>query len=193
MMNPSKIDKEAEEKTISFMTDELTKHPLFMYLCPDLKRRPEFIRRYFAYHLPRWIKHGEVLISQSGETVVALLDRNNFEFRFVGRHALKLRLDKNNTRVLMHRHTVRDISNIMIPEYMDVRVMTLFGNLNKNPHEIIDLVNEAKKKAKEENFVLIYETLSKRMIPCMEELDFQRGYQRKFLNTQYIQTMMVYQ
>ena len=74
---------------------------------------------------------------------------------------------------------------------MQKRVLTMYSS-PENTDEISQIIDEAKKKADEEGFVIVYETLSKTLIPIFEKKGFEPAYERQFMNTQFFQTVMVY-
>lgn len=185
-LNPKRL-----ERITRFMAQHLERHPLFMYFCPQPEQRSRFIRLYFSYFLPRWARQQAALADPSGHTVAVLTKRRSFESRFTGRYALRLHT-QNGKRVLLHGQAVQDTVDLILPESMDAQVLTLFAQPEHNPQETADVIQEAMAKAKAESFVLVYETFSQRMIPVFEYLGFETAYQRLFPNTQFMQTLMVY-
>ena len=75
---------------------------------------------------------------------------------------------------------------------MKKRLLTIYASPDATAKELEEIISVSMKRAKEEGFVLVYETFSKRFIPGFEENGFVTGYARQFLNTQFFQTVMTY-
>lgn len=168
------------------------KDPLFMFFCPQKSNRSQFIEKYFLYHLPKWEQNGELINISSKNAIGALVDTDNFERKFSGKNSFSLKYGKYSANILLHREVVENIVNIVVPSQMKKRVLTIFAGPEVTAEEITQIIDICKKKAKEDNFVLIYETFSKRFIPLFEESGFETGYGRQYLNTQFFQTVMTY-
>ncbi len=165
--------------------------PLFMFFCPLRINRDNFINKYFAYYLPRWIARDELLSSENGKAFATLTDPAHYQYGFPGKKGFSLKRDKNSSHILIRRQILTEIINIILPERMQKRVLTMYSS-PENTDEISQIIDEAKKKADEEGFVIVYETLSKTLIPIFEKKGFEPAYERQFMNTQFFQTVMVY-
>ena len=70
--------------------------------------------------------------------------------------------------------------------------MTLYCSPADNGTQIKALVEEITAHAREKGFAVAYETFSRKLIAFMEAMGFEVAYQRQFLDTQFIQTVMTY-
>jgi len=177
---------------LSKLNPLMIKDPLFMLFCPQKQKRADFINKYFIYYLEKWQKGGELLYSSSKCTAVSLINPDNYTYKFSGAHSLALKYNKNSFHILMHREIVEGIVSVVVPERMEKRIMNIYGSPDENLNEIMELTEECMKQAKENHFVLVYETLSKKLVPEFEKLGFEIGYARQFMNTQFFQTVMTY-
>lgn len=191
-MKLSKLTKSEEERLIHYFESSLLSHPLFMYYCPDKTKRAQYIRAYFDYHLPFWAKEKNALLSPQKHVVAALVDKNAFTYSLSGMKAWKLSLNYEMKRIRLHRKVTHNIVGVMVPADMPVRVLTIFGNAQTDLSEVLAVVQEAQERAESEGFVLVYETFSRRLITEMEQLGFEMGYQRNFMDTRFVQTLMTY-
>ncbi len=169
----------------------MVKDPMFMFYCPLKINRDSFINKYFRYFLPKWIARDELLSSESGKTAATLINPDTYPHKFSGQHGFSMMRDKNSSHILLHRRVITDIIDVILPERMQKKVLTMYAD-PENSDEIAQLIDEAKKKAEEENFVVVYETLSKTLLPIFERKGFEIAYERQFMNTQFFQTVMVY-
>lgn len=186
------IDKQSlsalqENLNIYMQTD-----PLFMLFCPQKNKRSDFADKYFSYYLEKWTEKNQLLISESKKTAVTLVDPKSFKYRFSGKNSLPLKLSSCSYSVFAHQNAVEEIVNIIIPVQREKRVLTIYGNPAENFDEIMKLVKECMKKAEDEGFILVYETLSKKLVTTMEAQGFEIGYAKQFMNTQFFQTLMTY-
>lgn len=191
-MNISKIEKDEISAVSDRMSKECIGHPLFMYYCPNKSKRANFINVFFTHYLDKWKKNGTAFYSKDKRAVASLIDRNDFEFGFSGKKALKLSLISDKKRIFAHREIVLGIVGILVPDSMNAKVLNLYCDSSCHKDSALKLVKEAMKLAKKEDFVLVYETFSRRFIPDMEKLGFTVGFQRNFIGTQYVQTLMTY-
>lgn len=166
--------------------------PLFMLFCPQKSKRADFCNKYFSYYLEKWQKKGCLIISESKKTAVTLIDPNSFKYKISGKNALPLKLSGNAGNVFIHQKAVQSITDIIIPAQMEKRILTIYGNPAENLDEILSLTEECMQKAKEEGFILVYETLSRKLVPLFEKKDFEINYAKQFMNTQFFQTVMTY-
>lgn len=166
------------------------KDPLFMFLCPQKSNRSQFIEKYFQYNLTKWEQNGELININSKNVVGTLIDADNLENKASGLKGL--RYGRYSSNIQVHKDVVENIVNIVVPLQMKKRLLNIFAGPEVTAEEINEIIRICKKKADEENFVLIYETFSKRFIPLFEENGFEIGYGRQYLNTQFFQTVMTY-
>lgn len=185
--------KESTQNIKAFSRDYsriFVKDPLFMFFCPQKSNRSRFIEKYFLYNLPKWEQNGELININSKNVVGTLIDADNFENKV---SAIKsLRYGKYSSNIESHMDVVENIVNIVVPLQMKKRLLNIFAGPEVTADEINKIIEICKKKADEENFVLIYETFSRRFIPLFEENGFETGYGRQYLNTQFFQTVMTY-
>lgn len=168
------------------------KDPLFMFFCPVKAKRADFIDRYFNYYLEKWSAAGELIETGCSGVAAVLRDPDSFVFRFPGRHGMALRMNKFSYNVLNHMEIVQDIVNIVVPQQMKKRVLTVFAAPEVDEESIQRVIDECKKRAEAEGFVLVYETFSKRFLKIFEENGFATGYSRQYLNTQFFQSVLTY-
>lgn len=168
------------------------KEPIFMFFCPVKSKREDFAEKYFAYYLNKWQENSQIILS-SGNNVLGVLENpDEFKYKFYGKKSFGLIRSRFSYNILNHQEIVQDIINIVIPEQMDKRLLTIYACAETPVSELKEVISAAVSKAKEEKFVLAYETFSKRFVPVFEECGFETGYARQFLNTQFFQTVMTY-
>lgn len=191
-MYNSKLRKRDTKALEEYLKTALISHPLFMYYCPDRTQRAKYIDAYLNYHLPKWSKTGSVLIGPEKRSAASLIAKEDFEFIISGSRAFPLLLSGATNRIRLHRKVTRNIVSVLVPSGMPVKVLTLFGDSTRDKDDMMAIVKQAAQQAKEENFVIVYETFSRRLIPDMEKLGFETGYQRNFMDTRFIQTLMTF-
>lgn len=191
-MELSQWNKKEQAPLIEFLSASLLSHPLMMYYCPDREKREKFITRYMERYLPRWVQTGTVLVSDPAHAVGVLLPKNAAEYLSPAKTALSMLPGSKVQRIQTHRNVTRNIVGVMIPREKPVRVLTLFGNATAQKQELLQLVSEAQDLADEKQFVLVYDTFSRRLVDALENQGFSTGYQRNFLDTHFIQTLMTY-
>ena len=180
-MELSHWNKKEQAPLVEFLGASLLSHPLMMYYCPDRDKREKFITRYMEHNLPRWIQTGTVLVSDPAHAVGVLLPKNAPEYRSPSMGTLSMLSGDRSRRIQSHRNVTRNIVGVMIPREKPVQVLTL-----------LQLVSEAQDLADEKQFVLVYDTFSRRLVDALENQGFSTGYQRNFLDTHFIQTLMTY-
>ena len=168
------------------------KDPLFMFLCPVKSKRAEFIEKYFNYYLEKWYNAGELIETGSKNIAAVLTDPDDFVYKFPGKHGFSLKMNRFSYNILNHMEVVQNIVNIVVPEQLNKRLLTIYAAPEVSEKDIERIIAICEAKAKSENFVLIYETFSKRFINKFEQAGFETGYSRQFLNTQFFQTVMTY-
>lgn len=188
----AKIDVKAVASLKENLKQSCIKEPLFMMLCPNAEKREAFMEKYFNYYLERWAKNGDLLYSASHKTAVTLIDPADFKYGFSGPHSYSLKLSSCSGNVLVHQEEVERITDVIIPNSMPRKILTIYGDPKANLNEIIALVEKCREKAVEEEFVLVYETLSKKLIPLFEQKEFETAYSKLFLDSQFWQTIMIY-
>ena len=190
------IIKNADKQQIKNICDtlggKLLTDPLFMYLCPEKAVRLEYINAYFNYYIYEWSRCDTLIGNEQNSALISLVDPNTFEYRFKGKGAFKMKQFKLASNVFIHRENIENIAEIIVPENKEKRVMTIFGNVGADLDAINQRIYEAIALAEEENAVLLYDTFSSRLLPLMEQKGFRAVYQKSFLSTQFIQTVMVY-
>ncbi len=186
------LGKADEEILVSKFSRILLKDPYFMFLCPDFGDRAKFINKYFSYYINIWQAGGEMILSKSKNAVATLIDSTEYKYSFKGKNGLSLKLSKYSGNILTHRETVQKISEIILPSEAKRRVMTIYAAPQAEKADIAELIAACKAKAEKENFAILYETLSRRLVPEFEERDFETVYAKQFIGTQYFQTVMAY-
>ena len=190
------IIKNANNQTIKDICDnlgsKLLTDPLFMYLCPEKAVRHEYIDAYFNYYIYEWSRCDTLLCADANNALISLVDPDTFDYRFKGKGAFRMKRFKLASNVFLHRENIDSISEIIVPESREKRVMTVFGNVSTDIEAINQLIDEAIDLAQQENFVIIYDTFSSRLLPLMEQKGFRAVYQKNFLSTRFVQTVMVY-
>jgi len=166
--------------------------PLFMLLCPQKTKRADFSNKYFSYYLEKWQKNGCLLTSESQKTAVTLIKTADFKYKLSGKNALPLKLSGNAGNIFIHQESVQGITDLIIPAQMKKRILTVYGSPSENLDEILALAEQCMQKAKEEGFILVYETLSRKLVPLFEQKGFEINYAKQFMNTQFFQTVMTY-
>lgn len=191
-MKVSKMTSQKAEEIKTSLSPQLMGHPLFMFYCPVKSKRENFIDSFLDYYLYSWTKYGECYMTSNRKAVASLVSIGAFEYKFSGKNALKLKLDKNSYRIMLHRETVESITDVVVPQRQDTRVLTIYASPEQSIREIRELVEEIMEHAKEKGFALVYETFSKKLIEFMTLEGFEISYQKQFLGTQFVQTVMVY-
>ena len=168
-MELSHWNKKEQAPLVEFLGASLLSHPLMMYYCPDRDKREKFITRYMEHNLPRWIQTGTVLVSDPAHAVGVLLSKDAPEYRSPSKGALSMLSGDRFRRIQSHRNVTRNIVGVMIPREKPVQVLTLFGNAAAQKQELLQLVSEAQDLADEKQFVLVYDTFSRRLVDALAE------------------------
>lgn len=174
------------------MAEMLITDPVFMLYCPEKGKRGKFIKAYFEYYIPIWVQQEKILVDESQSIMLVMLDKSDLQASFFSKKPTSLRLGRNSQNIFMHREIINGISEVILPETMDCLCISVFGKLQTSLNSIVQLTTEAKEYAARKNCALIYETFSKKLIPTMEGCGFNIAYQKPFLNTQFLQTVMVF-
>lgn len=184
-------NKEIKEisKTVA---PKLLKQPAFMFYCKNTKDRQSFIEDFFYFFLNKWNKKEIVLTNESYDVIVSLVDIENYHSKDKGRGAAKLKRYKNPyANVQYHQGNVSYLANIVAPANIKAKIMTVYATL-KYSDVVGELVDEAIKLAEENDFMIVYETFSKKAIDYMGEKGFLSAYEKQFQGTQYYETVMTY-
>lgn len=174
------------------LAPNLIKDPLFMFFSQNINKRADFIDAYLNYYIYEWSRYDTLLCDEGKQCLISLVDPDTFAYKYKGKGAIKMRSFKDSSTVFVHRENVASIVEILIPPTRESRVMTIYGNCDKNLNDIVKLIDEAMEMAKNEKFILIYETFSKKLINLMLSKGFSIASQKQFLNTQFIETVMTF-
>lgn len=174
------------------LAPQLMTNPHFMFYCPNKNKRAKFIEDFLNYYLHHWSKQGTAFVSPKKLALASLTDINGFSYKFSSSGSLNLKLNRGSKRIFAHRETIEDITNVLIPMGIPSKIMLLHCCPVDDGGEIGLLVEEIKNLADAEGFAVSFETFSKTIASYMESLGFEIGYQRQFLDTQFIQTVMTY-
>lgn len=174
------------------MSENLIKFPLFMFFCVDVTKRQGFIKDYFSYHLPKWVKNDMVFATDNFDTVAVLSDPLSFEYKYKGINAPLMKKYKFSSTVFMHRENIEQICDILLPYTKPSRVITIYSGAQVGFDRIESLVDEIIEYSNKENITLVFDTFSRRYLPGMEYKGFVTAYRKQFLNTQFVETVMTY-
>lgn len=186
------MNKSRAEEMIKIISPKLLTHPHFMFYCPSKSKRADFISDFLSYHLFNWTEKGQLYVSPNVKIIASLVNKKEFEYKFSGKNAFKLKLNKNASRIFVQRKNVDHITRIIVPVAIDAKVLTLYGSASGAEDDLKKLISEVTDIAKNENIAIVYETFSRRLIAFMESMGFEIAYQKPFLGTQFVQTLMVY-
>ena len=184
-------NKEIKEisKTVA---PKLVKHPAFMFYCKNAKNRQAFIEDYFSYFLKKWNKKEIILTNESRDLIITLVDIETYHIKDKGLAASKIKRYKNPyDNIQYHQGTVSYLANIVAPANINTKIMTIYSTL-KYSDAIKTLVDEAIKLAEQNDFMIVYETFSKKSVDIMSEKGFLTAYEKQFQGTQYFETIMTY-
>ena len=171
---------------------KLVKHPVFMFYCKNAKNRENFIEDFFGYFLKKWNNTEIVLTNESNDVIISLIDIERYHNKDKGIGAARLKRYKNPyANVSYHQGNVAYLTNIVAPANVTAKVMTIYSTL-KFSDEVDKLVDEALELAQEKNFMIVYETFSKKSVEIMSEKGFETAYEKPFSTTQYFETVMTY-
>lgn len=174
------------------LTERLMKHALFMHFCPNADKRAEFINAYLHYYIYEWSEYDTLLTDENEEILATLIDPHTFEYKFKGKGAMKLKKQKDAKAIFVHREIVKRIVHIVAPGFMNPRVFNIYATAETDVDAINSVVEEAIRLAKENNYTLVYETFSQRLITFMKNKGFEVGYQKQYMDTRFVETLMTY-
>lgn len=174
------------------MSENLIKFPLFMFFCMDMTKRQSFIKDYFSYHLPKWVKNSKVFATDNFDAIVVLSDPLSFEYKYKGVNAPLMKKYKFSSTVFIHRENTEQICDILLPYTKPSRVITIYSGAQVGFERIESVIDEVIEYSNAENVTLVFETFSRRYLPGMEYKGFVTAYRKQFMNTQFVETVMTY-
>ena len=185
--------KDRDVKKLSdILTPKLVNHRLFKFMCPQEEEREEFINAYLNYNIPRWIKRGDYVLTNSDfDVLVVLSSPRRSSHKFSGKGAKKMKKFMSASTIFFYRGNLSYIVHLVAPRNKRIKVMEVFDD-NKHDEIVFELVKEAMALSNKYDFNLMYESLTRRLIESMQQLGFIISYQRSFASTGYIQTLMLY-
>lgn len=187
-----KANNQAIKEINSTLAPKLIKDPLFMFFCQDINKRNDFINAYLNYYIYEWSRFDTLLYNEESKALVSLVDPKTFEYKFKGKGAHGIRKFKTSSTIFAHRENLSEIVDILVPPSRKSLTMTLYANTELDFPQINELVDEAMEYARNEGAILIYETFSRKLINLMLSKGFSVASQKQFLNTQFVETVMVY-
>ncbi len=186
------LSKKEIKEISAQVAPKLVTHPAFMFYCKNGKNRQKFIEDYFCYFLGKWNKNELILTNENRDIIVTLVDINEFHTKDKGMGAKKIKKYKNPyANIQYHQGNIFYLAEIVAPAYINTKIMTVYATL-KNADIVEELAKEAIKLSKEQNFMIVYETFSKKSNAIMGELGFETAYEKQFQGTQYFETIMTY-
>lgn len=186
------MNKNRADEMKKLISPKLLSHPHFMFYCPAKSKRADFIDDFLNYHLFNWTEKGQLYVSPNVKILASLVNKKEFEYKFSGKNSFKLKMNRNSSRIFVQRKNVDHITRIIVPIKIDARVLTLYGSASGAEDDLENLLLEITSTAKKEGFAVVYETFSRRLIEFMESMGFEIAYQKPFLGTQFVQTLMIY-
>lgn len=190
------ILEKAKSQTIkeinNTLAPKLIKDPLFMFFCQDINKRNDFINSYLNYYIYEWSRYDTLLYNEHSKALISLVDPKTFEYKFKGKGAHGIRKYKSSDAIFAHRENLSEIVDILVPPTRKSLTMTIYGNIEIDFPYINELIDEAIRYAENEGAILIYETFSRKLIKLMLDKGFSIASQKQFLNTQFIETVMIY-
>jgi hypothetical protein len=163
-----------------------------MYFSPDKTQRQNFIKSYLNHYIYKWSRTETLLADKQAPALVSIVDPANFNYKFRGKGARELKKFNSSENIFIHRNHIDNIVSTIIPQGRQAKVMTLYCSLEDDVSATEDLINEAMELAKSEDYALVYDTFSKRLVPLMRSLGFTVAYQKQYLATQFFETVMIF-
>lgn len=163
-----------------------------MFFCNNISKREGFIKDYFSYYLPKWVKEDVLFSNEKGSALVTLTDPKNFEYKYKGINAYKMKKHSYSSTVFVHRENLETICEILLPDSRNSLVMTIYTGPLATVREVLDTVKEAMDYALQNNAILAYDTFSRRYLAPLESQGFTTAYNKQFLNTRFAETVMLY-
>lgn len=186
------VDKHDVSDIKAELAPKLTKDPLFMFFCQNVGKRADFIDAYLTYYIYEWSKYDLLLCDETTKSLASLVDPYTFEYKFKGKGAHAMKKYKDASAIFAHRENLAEIVDILVPPTRESRVLSIYANPECDFSAINALVDEAMEIAVKNNYILIYETFSRKLIGLMEQKGFSVASQKQFLNTRFIETVMLF-
>lgn len=186
------IDKKTLREISERFGERFIKDPLFMFFCSDINKRKAFIYDYMMYYLPRFVDEETVFIDKHATAVVTLVDPNDFEYKFKGLSGQKLKKYSFSSKVFLHKENLEEICETVLPGNKQAMVLTVYSDPNGKFDSLRELIAEAVDFADREDITLVYDTFSRKYIDYMQSKDFVVAYSKPFMDTQFIETVMIY-
>lgn len=189
-MRLDKVDKKELNRICESLAPRLCEHHLMMFLCPDESKRSEFICAYLKYYINKWSEHDVMFIDEDKTALITLANPRFFSRKFSGTGAKQLKKYKSSSLVFFHRGNLAYVVRLISPRTHGTRVMNIYAD-PYDTEAALKLVDEAIEHAKQNDYTLIYETFSRRLVKKMKEKGFYIAYQRQFASTNFIETAMI--
>lgn len=186
-----KTKKKDIEAIAQDMSNKLVKQPLFMFYCQNQAKRKSFIKDYFSYFIPLWQKEELLFSDKDNNVLISLVDPTNFEYKYKGVRAYKIRRHETSATVFMHRENIEDIFDILVPPSKKTMLMTIYANPERDFNRVVEVVDEIIEYANKNGISLMYETFSRKYLGFMADRGFAMNYRKQFLNTQFIEAIMI--
>lgn len=185
------LSKDEIKQLSASLAPKLVKHPLFVYFNPRERNRSGFIETYLNYHIYHYSKYNALLTNEEKTVLISLKNPNYFTYKYSGKFSRRMKKFKNSSSVFYHRESLEFLLDLISAPSIKKMFMTVYA-APENLEDVDSLIDEAIELAKENHFMLIYETFSPKLIPMMRDKGFNVAYQRGFDNSRFIQTAMVY-
>lgn len=188
----SELKRNSISSIANDMSEKLIKFPLFMFFCTDIEKRQGFIKDYFLYHLPKWLKQDVVFATENFDTIAILSNPLEYEYKYKGVNAHYMKKYRFSSTVFMHRENMEQICDILLPYSKPSMVLTIYSSPEIGFDRIEGLIDEIVEYANQENMTLVFDTFSRRYLPGMEYKGFVTAYRKQFLNTQFVESVLIY-
>ncbi len=188
----NEIDKKTLKAVSARFGERFIKDPLFMFFCSDINKRKGFIYDYMMYYLPRLVDDEYVFIDSHATAVATLVDPADFEYKFKGASGQRLKKYSFSSKVFVHKENLEGICDTVLPGNKQAMVLTLYCTPNDNFDALKLLIDEAVEFADREDITIVYDTFSKKHIDYMQSKNFTVVYCKPFLDTQFTETVMIY-
>lgn len=186
------IDKKANIALCEKLTEKLIKYPMFMHFCPTLEDREKFIKAFLYYYIFEWSEFDTLLTDKNQTILATMIDPHSFEYKFKGKGARALKKLKTSKSIFVHREVVKGIVHIVAPGFMKPRVLNIYAMSESDMSAVEEIVDEAIQISNENGYTLVYETFSQKIIPFMQSKGFALSYQKQFMDTRFVETLMTY-
>lgn len=186
------IEKKDNLALVEKLTQKLIKYPMFMHFCPSLEDREKFIKAFLYYYIFEWSEFDTLLTDSNMNALATMIDPHSFEYKFKGKGARALKKMKNARAIFVHRETVKGVVHIVTPGFMKPRVLNIYAMTDTDIDAINEIVDEAIQISVDNEYTLVYETFSQKLIPFMQSKGFAISYQKQYLDTRFVETVMTY-